>query len=270
MKKILFYIITIILFSCSDDNTSGSKWSWQPIINEEQTLLGFPVDNDDSDDYIIQRYEYTISYNTNLNAANWVSWYSNADTYGTVDRFEGEFMPDPALPPWEFRAVHSSYSNTGFDRGHIVPSMDRTNTAESNKNTFYTTNIYPMYPNFNRDLWLGLELFCAEQCLDSGKYLSIVSGGIFNSDWRINSGRIAVPDSLWKVIVVLDDYMNSSEVDTNVVVISVIMPHKENYNDYDWRNYTTSVDEIERLTGYDLLDSLDNSVEEILESRIYQ
>ncbi len=41
---------------------------------------------------------------------------------------------------------NNNYRGTGYDRGHFVPSGDRTNTPEQNTATFMLTNIIPQTP----------------------------------------------------------------------------------------------------------------------------
>jgi endonuclease G len=48
------------------------------------------------------------------------------------------------------------YSNTGFDKGHMVPAGDSTNPAEMD-DTFLMTNMTPQAPLLNRLSWRMLE-----------------------------------------------------------------------------------------------------------------
>ena len=62
------------------------------------TAFGVPTDGDASDDFIITRDQYTISYSQNRNTPNWVSYEFDATHFGTnVDRCDC-FTHDPALP----------------------------------------------------------------------------------------------------------------------------------------------------------------------------
>lgn len=50
---------------------------------------------------------------------------------------------DPALPEGWYKVTTSAYTGSGFDRGHNVPSADRTRTVADNSTTFLMTNIIP-------------------------------------------------------------------------------------------------------------------------------
>jgi hypothetical protein len=54
-----------------------------------------------------------------------------------------KFAPDPDLPEGFFQVRPNDYRGSGFDRGHMCPSGDRTATKEDNEATFYVTNMVP-------------------------------------------------------------------------------------------------------------------------------
>lgn len=74
--------------------------------------------------------------------ANWVAWELTKVDFGTSDR-QDDFRPDPYLPAGWYRGKTSDYTGSGFDRGHLCPSADRTFTLEDNSATFLMTNIIP-------------------------------------------------------------------------------------------------------------------------------
>src|SRR6478672_6135006 len=48
------------------------------LVASSQTALGLPVDDDASDDYVMDKGEYVVSYNHVRNVPNWVSWKIDA------------------------------------------------------------------------------------------------------------------------------------------------------------------------------------------------
>lgn len=83
-----------------------------------------------------------------------------------------------------------------------------------------------------------------------------------------NGKSITVPEYIWKIVLFLEKGENDLErITKDTPVIAVLMPNDEYYEDQIWSNYIVSIDELEKLTGYDFLSNLEDEVEEALESR---
>ncbi|ROL59291.1 DNA/RNA non-specific endonuclease [Bacteroidetes/Chlorobi group bacterium ChocPot_Mid] len=239
-----------------------------PKINSIHTALGVPTDNDSTDDYYIIRYQYVISYNHNKNSCNWVAWNLNADWYGDVERYSGNFKKDTTLPTGWYQVKHEDYTNSGYDRGHMVRSEERTKTVTDNLSTFFMTNILPQRPDLNRGVWLDLEYYCEDLCKKQNKELYIVAGGIFHSDSTLmGKGIVPVPDSCFKIIVVMNRGQGLKDVTTSTEVIAVVMPNIDGISKDKWSKYKTTIRRIESSTGYDFLNSVSKEVQNILENR---
>ncbi len=245
-----------------NNNTTPSK------INSVHVALGVPIDNDSTDDYYIIRYQYVISYNHNKNTCNWVAWNLNADWYGDAERFSGNFKKDTALPTGWYQVKHDDYTNSGYDRGHMVRSEERTKNDSDNLSTFFTTNILPQRPDLNRGVWLDLEYHCEDLCKKENKELYIVAGGIFHSDSTLmGKGIVPVPDSCFKIIVVLSKGQGVKNVSTTTEVIAVVMPNIDGIMKDDWEKYKTTVRRIENSTGYDFLTSISKEIQNVIENK---
>lgn len=141
-----FLIITVLTVSCSGStspNNPDINSDTIPQFNIVHLELGTPVDTDTTDDYKITRYQYALSYNNIKGVPNWVAWNLNSDWYGDVTRFSGNFISDTSLPASMYQVKHSDYTNSGYDRGHMVRSEERTKTVADNKSTFIIYNIIP-------------------------------------------------------------------------------------------------------------------------------
>ncbi|WP_324679575.1 DNA/RNA non-specific endonuclease [Hymenobacter sp. GOD-10R] len=64
---------------------------------------------------------------------------------GSAER-QDNFSADNSLPSGWYRVTMSSYTGSGFDRGHNCPSADRTGFIEDNSATFLMTNMMPQGP----------------------------------------------------------------------------------------------------------------------------
>ena len=255
--------ITGFVFSQEDIFTEPSESVWKKHVE-----LGIPKDGDSSDDYLIKRAQYVLSYNKNLNAANWVSWNLSEDWFGKVKRYSKQFITDTSLPE-DFETVkHKDYTKTGYDRGHMVRSEERTDSKINNKATFILSNVLPQRADLNRGVWLRLERYCQKLCQKSQKELYVISGGVFYSDKYIKN-KIAVPDSCFKIIVILEKGEGLSNITASTEIIAVMIPNKKGVRKHKWERYTTSVDAIESSTGYNFLSDIPDSVEDKIEEKVY-
>lgn len=217
------------------------------------------------DNYLMVKNQYALSYNQSKGTANWASWQLNKSWLGNAER-QDNFRPDNTLPSGWVRVTPSMYSGSGYDRGHIVPSADRSLTVEDNSATFLMTNMMPQTPDNNRNTWGNLEDYCRE-LVSLGKELYIVAGPSGSLGEPLK-GKVTVPKSTWKIVVVLDSpgsLINGITANTRVIAVNI--PNEQEINN-DWRTYKVSVDELEKLTGYDFLSNVSPNIQEVIESKV--
>jgi len=93
-----------------------------------------------SNNYLIEKEEYALAYSADRGTLLWAGWHVNFDWLGRTRR-QDDFRPDGALPKGVYQVRPSDYS--GYDRGHMVPSGDRTVSAQVNSETFLMTISFP-------------------------------------------------------------------------------------------------------------------------------
>ncbi|HZL43305.1 MAG TPA: DNA/RNA non-specific endonuclease, partial [Verrucomicrobiae bacterium] len=86
--------------------------------------------------YLIQRSVESIDYDDDLGEPNWVSWDLTAGDIGSSGR-SPDFFTDTTLPSGFYQVLPTDYSGSGFDRGHMCPSADRTDNTTDNDLVFY-------------------------------------------------------------------------------------------------------------------------------------
>ncbi len=273
---LIICLLAATLVSCSffeeevipilEDNSNSGLTFGNPT-NAEESFLS-------ADNFLIDRSQYTVSYNNTKGIPNWVSWHLDRSWIGSAQRSES-FLSDKILPSDWDRVTSTDYTGSGFDRGHNCPSADRTRSAEDNEATFFMTNIIPQAPKQNRGPWKELEEFSRDLVFDGNElYITMGNFGIGGEGSRGfrevigKDERVAVPQYVWKIIVVLPEGDNDLlRVDEQTRVIAVLM--ENNDIDFDeWYEYRVSVDEIEDAVGYDLLSELPFFVQEALEGKI--
>jgi DNA/RNA endonuclease G (NUC1) len=141
---------------------------------------------------LISRDQYLLSYNHKTRLLNWVEWKLDITDLGDITR-SNSFAVDQDLEEYlsknnEHAVTMEDYKGSCFDRGHQVPSADRTRSLEDNQETFLLSNMIPQTAYMNRILWKNLEKYTRDLVLTQGKKVYIIAGPIFDE----NFGKIGV------------------------------------------------------------------------------
>jgi endonuclease G len=182
---------------------------------------------------------------------------------------QDDFRADATLPAGWYQVGSTSYSGSGYDRGHMCPSADRTASVADNSSTFLMTNMVPQAPNNNQGPWANMENYL-RTLVTAGNELYIYSGG-YGSQGTINAGHVNVPTRTWKVVVVIPQGSNDlSRVTSSTRVIAVDMPNSDALisRTADWKTFRVSIDAVEAATGYDFLSKVSASIQSTLESTV--
>lgn len=218
--------------------------------------------------YLMEKPQYVLSYHRDKGTANWVAWHLNASWLGSTPR-QDDFRADNTLPAGWYQVGSTSYSGSGYDRGHMCPSADRTATVADNSSTFLMTNMIPQAPNNNQGPWASMENYL-RTLVTAGNELYIYSGG-YGTQGTIDAGRVNIPARTWKVVVVLPEGSNDlGRVSTSTRVIAVDMTNDNNQisRTADWKTFRVSIDAVEAATGYDFLSKVDPAIQSVIEATV--
>jgi endonuclease G len=232
--------------------------------------------NTNENNFLMEKPEYSLSYNRLRGGPNWVSWHLSDEWVGTLARVD-TFRPDPAISPDWFRVGHLDYSGSGFDRGHMVPNADRDKETSIpiNQATFLMTNMLPQSPDNNQGPWAALENDL-RTLLPANEVYIIAGGsgaggvGSAGAAATIAGGEVTVPSQTWKVALVLpkDSGNDVARVDCSARTIAVIMPNIQGIRTNPWETYLTTVDAVETLTGYDFFSNVPEQFQRCIEAGI--
>ncbi|MDB4950739.1 MAG: non-specific endonuclease [Gemmatimonadetes bacterium] len=230
--------------------------------------FGTPRDASSSDDLILSRRTQALSYNCAKGIPNWVSWNLNKTHFGDAAR-SSSFYTDASLPTGCYRVTTSDYTNSGYSRGHMTRSEERTWSVADNKEVFQMTNILPQYQDMNGGPWYKFEQYLQDQAQISNKEMYVISGGYGNRGTLNNAGKVVINTRNYKIVVIMPYGQGLANVTSNssIQVIAVDMPNVTGIISQPWTAYTTTVDKIEAATGYNFLDKLPDSIETYWESR---
>lgn len=227
-----------------------------------------------ADNYLMDMGYYVESYNNSRGGPNWVSWHLDATNITTTAKRVNNFAAFSDLPASFYPVQNTSYTSSGFDRGHNCPSADRSSSANANSATFLMVNMIPQVPKNNQQTWGKFENYLRVQVL-AGNEVYIIMGsygkggtgtkGYFTT---INNGKITVPSNIWKVAVIIPVGSNDvNRVNPKTRVIAIDTPNNNTINP-DWTQYIVTVDMIEKITGYNLLSAIPKNIQDAVESKI--
>ncbi len=238
---------------------------------EDPLIFGNPSnatgDIANENNYLMQKAQYSLSYNRMKATPNWIAWRLDSTWIGTAPR-QDDYRPDPALPVGWYQVQDADYSGSGYDRGHMCPSGDRTRSIPDNSATFLMTNFVPQLSANNQGPWEEFETYC-RTLANSGNEIYIVTGPL-GSIGTIASGRIVVPQYTWKVVIILpngnNDVQRASSRATRA--FGIVVPNFPPLNiNAPWRDFRVTVDQVEYLTGYDFFSAIPKNTQELIERK---
>jgi len=241
-----------------------------PLPGEDPLIFGNPSnatpDISNENNYLMLKPQYSLSYNRSKATPNWVAWRLDSTWVGTTPR-QDDYRPDPALPAGWYQVLDTDYSGSGYDRGHMCPSGDRTNSVPNNSATFLMTNFVPQLSANNQGPWEEFESYCRTLAAQ-GKEIYIFTGPSGNAG-TIAQGRIVVPSVTWKVVLVLQNGTDDlARVNKSTRVFGIVVPNQGPLDiNAPWRNFRVTVDSVELLTGFDFFTQVPKNTQEIMERR---
>lgn len=237
-----------------------------------QLLLGNPsnavTDPTVKNNYLIVRDQFAISYNDALGQPNWVSWNLTQEDRGNSGRTDA-WSEDPLLPAGFYRVQPSDYNDPGLSRGHMCPSADRTVTVADNTFTFLMSNMVPQTSHNNGGVWNNFEIE-TRNLAAAGNEVMVISGPSGFGSARIASNKASIPAYVWKVVVVVPVGPQPlvERITTNTRVIAIKVPNVTSGLSNDWREYLTSVNQIQQDTGFTFFTTLPSSTASVLRTMI--
>ena len=223
--------------------------------NYDEKELLIVKDSRGRESTILYRTGYVTSYNSDTRIPNWVGWVlTDEHTSGKNKRDNIPFHEDYDVSAP--RATHFDYMRSGYDRGHMCPAGDNKWDAKAIEETFLMTNICPQDGGLNRGDWNDLEIKCRNWAQKMGKIYIICGPILYNQRHKmIAKGKITVPEAFFKVVLCLEGTPKS---------IGFI--YKNQSGNRSLSSYTNSIDEVERITGYDFFSNLPDDIETEVES----
>lgn len=220
----------------------------------QQNYQGLEVPAYSDNDFILKRTAYTTSYDKVNKIPKWVAWHLISDHTNGDQRRLSNFIVDDEVPAP--RAELVDYKGSGYDRGHMCPAGDNKWGFEPMKESFFLTNICPQDHNLNCGDWNELEITCRNWANKYGD-IYIVAGPILykGKHETIGPNKVTVPEGFFKVVLCM-----------NGTPKAIGFIYKNHPCNNPQSSYVNSIDQVERITGFDFFYNLPDDIEEKVEA----
>ena len=222
--------------------------------------LEIPAPIESNKELVLHRTNYTLSFNKSTNLPNWVAWRLDKKKLAQkVSRDRYKFVVDPEVSG-KNAVVTQDYAQSGYDRGHMCPANDSRWSADAMRESFYMTNICPQNPSLNSGDWNELEQACHKWAEEGPIY--IVCGPILykksKAEYIGKEHKIRVPEAFFKVVL-------AGVEKGKPRAVGFVYKNAKGNRPLD--AYVNTVDEVERITGFDFFPQLPDEVENKVESK---
>ena len=191
---------------------------------------------------LVIKNQYISCYDENIKTSRWVTWNTQYTDYGDSGRYSGSFFQENGF----ILATNKDFLNSGYDKGHIVPSEERTSSPNDNYQTFSYINVVPQSPSLNRGPWYDLEKYVRQFVTYSNdRQVFQMAGGIYYPGYFVIGNGIKIPAKTWKAILFIE---NNKITDK----IYVIMPQSGpgvHQNGDTWREFVVTKKNLEKEIG---------------------
>ncbi len=197
---------------------------------------------------------FRLSFNADNHTPNWVAWeLLAAETEGKVSR-KNTFWTDEEVAGCPNA---NDYKKSGYDKGHMCPAADQKWSEQAMYDCFSFTNMTPQDGALNSCAWQTLEKKERKWAMRDSAIL-IVAGPIYEkSDTkRIGNSGVRVPSAFFKVFAA--PYLDEPRG------IAFVYPNMSSPGNME--NYVMTIDDVEKLTGFDFFYNLPDEVENNIES----
>lgn len=145
---------------------------------------------------------YSILYDAARMFPRWVAYPLTKKLAGSGSRTNKWEQTDPKIPAEYQPYTQAGWGQSGFDRGHMLPSADRLINDAANWQTFYPTNMTMQRSDLNQGVWALLESQVRSWAMTCDT-LYVVTGAMPSEEWRTDraKNKVNVPSAYYKALL---------------------------------------------------------------------
>ena len=206
------------------------------------------------EEILLYHTAYCLSYNKETLCPNWVAWHLTASHVDGEIARSNDYREDYDVP--SPRATNDDYLGSGWSRGHMCPAGDCKWDSAAMSESFLLSNMCPQDASLNSGLWNRIEMDCRKWAKKYGSVYIVCGPVLYNKEHEtIGVNKVVVPEAFYKVILCLQGKPKA---------IGFVVKNNAGTKKKD--QYINTVDEVERITGYDFFPALPDDIENEVES----
>lgn len=186
-----------------------------------------------ADVYICHK-AYAIAYDTVHKIPVYTVHRISPDTLTHSVPRSNSFRADPAVVRTKEAAV-ADYKGSPYAKGHMTPDDDMDYSVDTERESFFMTNMTPQLSNINSGVWRSVERYGRISSLRIGGAY-VITGSVYDSSSSTIGKGVTIPNKLWKVYI----------FDNGVVECFVV---SNNGSSQTLQGSRSSIQEISKLTG---------------------
>ena len=269
----------------NEGSGTGKQGGWfeLPVMDYKVTQDGYMQDNSNPDIYYayhisdIGSRNYTVCYNGAYHCAEWVAAPRHSIWSAGSGRSDN-YNYDPDIPK-NVQQAKTSGSTSGYNRGHMLGSAERTGSALTNSQVFYITNIAPQnstWFNLEGGGWNLLEKFVdGFECSDTlyvviGTYFEEFTDGYGNSAHKQKAAfmgsDVQIPTAFYYAMMRTKKGNTGKSLKNctadEIMCAAFVRAHASGTKGQKVSaKEMMSIDQLEALTGYDYFPNVPNAPE---------
>ena len=192
------------------------------------------------------RTNYAVSYDNNVKVPAYVLEHVTKAAITGPTKRKDSFRPDPEVAA---PATLADYASAGsvYDRGHLSPAGDNTQTDKIMYESFLLSNMMPQAFNNNRGIWKQLETKVRDYVLKTGD-VYVASGTIYDAGFKKIGNGVGVPTRIFKVVIDVNNNKASAYIFPNTALPVA-----------DMEKYKVTIADVEKATGINFNPKLTNT-----------
>lgn len=212
---------------------------------------------------------YSYVWDREALVAHWVA-YPLASVYlGSLSRTD-KWAYDPNVPSQYQPNLTKSFSGN-YDRGHQLPSADRTCCTEANEQTFYFTNMTPQLDVLNQKIWASFETTVRDWSRNADT-LYVVTGCTVKDSKTTATDRdgtkVKVPTGYFKAVLWYSSTSTQTSENAGFRGAAFYLEHRGYSESNINKSMSMSIDELEELVGMDFFPNLEAKVGKEIADRV--